>query len=155
MLEKNRKFQIFPEWKIYNDFPWQIFAIGWICILKGIIWIALDPDIPENILKIFGYKYLITMIPYIILGIGIWNLRKWAVKGIIILTIADLIFFVLLLPDSYNSLMVFGHSMLSGLLFIALLITNGPVGGIFILCLFPAMLKYECKIEDYCNTKRI
>jgi len=151
MSENKHQIKILPEWKLSNDFPWQIFAIGWICILKGVIWISLDPNLDEKILTIFGYKYIITMVPFIVLGVGIWNLRKWAVKGITFIVIADLIFFILLFPYSYDSLMVYEQSMLSGILFICLMITNGPLGDVIILCLFPAMLKYGGEFDQYCK----
>ena len=34
------------------------------------------------------------MIPFAVLGVGIWNLRKWAVWSLLILTVIDLIFYI-------------------------------------------------------------
>jgi hypothetical protein len=90
-----RKFKIFPPERMGIDFPWQIWAAGWLCIFKGLIWLAYEPNLPDSTLTLLAYKYGLEMIPLILFGIGIWNLRKWAVWGALVVCGLNLIFYPL------------------------------------------------------------
>jgi hypothetical protein len=134
-----------------NDrFPWPIWAIGWLAIFKGAIWLATDPSIPSPVSEILATKFLVMMIPYILFGIGLWNLRKWAAWGLICLSALDLLFFLVM--GAYASLFeLLGY--IAGKHFIilqlVLLILNGPLGNILILIGTPVMLKYAGKYHQY------
>ena len=39
------KLRIFPSERMSAGFPWQIWAVGWLCIFKGIIWLAYEPEV--------------------------------------------------------------------------------------------------------------
>ena len=62
IMEKS-KFRVFPSDRMSFKFPWQIWAVGWLCIFKGIIWLASEPNMPESLLSFFGAKYLLGMLP--------------------------------------------------------------------------------------------
>ena len=87
------------------DFPWQIWAIGWLCIFKGIIWLAYEPNVADSIRTLLGYKYMLEMVPLIIFGIGIWNLRRWAVWGAVVICTLNLIF-ILIILQAFSSFVV-------------------------------------------------
>ncbi len=125
---------------MYPEFPWPIWAVGWLAIFKSIIWLSTNPTVSSPLAEILATKFLITMIPFLVLGIGVWNLRKWAVWGLIILSIADLLFFIVF-RNAWPFIM--GDNIM--VLAVVLMIFNGPVGNILILLATPVMLKYAGK----------
>jgi hypothetical protein len=125
------------------EFPWVIWAVGWLAFLKAFIWLAYEPAAPENILQLMAYKYLLNIIPLVVFGIGVWNRRKWAVWGIVIVAVGNLIFFLvnqqtLSLVTSVQSEVRLYRMSLSGII----LLCNGPIGDLLILCALPGMLKH-------------
>lgn len=143
--EQNTKpfsFTLFPEFRLSKDFPWQIWTIGWLAILKALLWLATEPVLPEAILMIVFYKYLIFMIPLLVCGIGVWNLRKWGAWGMIFLSIAELLFFILF-PASLRSMALDNTSFLSLLFTMGAFLLNGPISDIFVLVSVPILLKHS------------
>lgn|GEM_PF-473525 len=133
-------FFVFPKWRMYPEFPWPIWTVGWLAIFKSIIWLSTNPTVSSPLAEILATKYLITLIPFLVLGIGVWNLRKWAVWGLILLSIADLMFFIVF-RSAWPIIM--GDNIL--VLRVMLMIFNGPVGNILILLATPVLLKYAGK----------
>jgi len=135
-------FRIFPPERMEIEFPWVIWAIGWLALLKAFIWLAYEPVEPQIILQLVAYKNLLNILPLVVFGIGIWNLRKWAVWGILIVAIANLIFFIVN-PATLNAVMVHSEVRLYTMILSSItLLCNGPVGDILILCAAPSMLKH-------------
>jgi hypothetical protein len=135
-------FTFFPAQRMDAEFPWVIWAVGWLALLKAFLWMAYEPVQPENILQLMGYKYLLNIAPLVVCGIGVWNLRKWAVWGILLVSIANLIFFIV---DSQTLNAVLVHSevyLYSIILSIVTLVCNGPIGDILILCAAPVMFRH-------------
>jgi hypothetical protein len=122
----DKSFYIFPKWRMLIPFPWQIWAAGWLAIFKAVLWLATDPNIPEPMAKILAAKFLIFMVPFIIFGISVWNLKKWGVWGLI-----------------RN---IIGNNF--WLLAAVLLICNGPIGNILILLASPVMLKHAARATE-------
>jgi hypothetical protein len=133
-------FTVFPEIRLSQEFPWQIWTIGWLAILKALLWLATEPVLPETILMIVFYKYLLFMIPLLICGIGVWNLKKWGARGIITLAILEFVFFILY-PSSLRSMALDTTSFLSLLFTLGAFLLNGPISDIFILISAPILLK--------------
>ena len=124
------------------EFPWVIWAIGWLALLKAFIWLAYEPVEPQNILQLLAYKNLLNILPLVVFGIGIWNLRKWAIWGILIVAVANLIFFIVN-PVTLNAVMVHSEVRLYTMILSSVtLLCNGPIGDILILCAAPSMLKH-------------
>ena len=124
------------------EFPWVIWAVGWLALLKAFIWLAYEPVEPQNVLELIAYKNLLNIMPLVVFGIGIWNLRKWAVWGILILAIANLIFFIVN-PPTLNAVMVHSEVRLYTMILSSVtLLCAGPVGDFLILCAAPSMLKH-------------
>jgi hypothetical protein len=141
LIMEKRKFKIFPPERMGIDFPWQIWAAGWLCIFKGLIWLAYEPNLPDSTLTLLAYKYGLEMIPLILFGIGIWNLRKWAVWGALVVCGLNLIF-ILFNPQVFSAFVVKSEVLLwSVLLSIVTLICNGPLGDALILLAAPFLLK--------------
>ena len=139
--DEQDKFRIFPSERMDVDFPWQIWAVGWLCIFKGIIWLAYEPNLPSNLLSFLGTKYLLMMLPLIIFGIGIWNMRRWALWGAVAVCVIDLavLFFT---PHALGAAMVKSEVMVwSVLLSGVTLLCNGPVGDLLVLIAAPTLLK--------------
>jgi hypothetical protein len=40
--------------------------MGWLCIFKGLIWLAYEPIISGNLLSFLGAKYLPGMSPLVV-----------------------------------------------------------------------------------------
>jgi hypothetical protein len=124
-----------------SDFPWQVWAVGWLAIFKAILWLAYEPILPEPVLRLLGYKYSLGLVPLIVFGIGVWNLKKWAVWGVIAVAVADLVFFIFNLQTlnafTIESEVFVFSTILSGIA----LLCNGPVGDILILLAAPSLIK--------------
>lgn len=145
---------IFPKWRMLETFPWQVWALGWLAIFKGVLWLATDPNVPSPLRETIGIKNLLFMIPFIILGIGIWNLKKWAVWGVILLAVIDLFFFILYpqlssSPISYAKLIQYIMGKHFFILQFILLLCNGPLGSILILFASNVMLQQAGKIDMF------
>ncbi len=139
------EFRIFPSERMRTDFPWQIWAVGWLCIFKGIIWLAYEPSLSDSVRTLLGYKSMLQTVPLIIFGIGIWNLRKWAVWGALVIGVLNLIL-VLVNPQAFSSMLVKSEVLTwSVLLSIVTLLCNGPLGDVLILLATPILLKYVKK----------
>jgi hypothetical protein len=140
-MEKS-KIRIFPPERMSVQFPWQIWAVGWLCIFKGVIWLSYEPNMPENLLSFFGVKYLLEMLPLIICGIGIWNKRKWAVWGAVVICAINLVIFFFT-PQAFSATMVKSEVIIwSVLLSSVTLLCNGPVGDLLVILAAPAILKH-------------
>jgi hypothetical protein len=130
---------------MYREFPWPIWAVGWLALFKAFLWLSYEPVQSGSLLTLLGIKYLLNMIPMAIFAIGVWNLRKWAMWGLIILSGANLLFFIIY-PQSLNAVLVESEVYIYSIIlsFITLL-CNGPLGDIFILIVSPIMLKHANK----------
>ena len=137
----NSRIKIFPFERMQSDFPWQVWAVGWLAIFKAILWLAYEPILPEPVLRLLGYKYSLGLVPLIVFGIGVWNLKKWAVWGVIAVAVADLVFFIFNLQTlnafTIESEVFVFSTILSGIA----LLCNGPVGDILILLAAPSLIK--------------
>ena len=139
-MEK-RKFRIFPSERMSIEFPWQIWAVGWLCIFKGIIWLAYEPNLAGNLLSFFGAKYLLEMLPLIIFGIGIWNMRRWAVWGAVAVCAINLVIFFFT-PQAFSAMLVKSEVIIWSVLLSGItLICNGPLGDLLVLLAAPLLLK--------------
>ena len=138
-------FRFFPPERMDRDFPWPIWAVGWLALFKAFLWLSYEPVQPGDLLTLIGTKYLLNMVPMAIFAIGVWNLRKWAMWGLIILSLANLLFFIIY-PQSLSAVLVESEVYIYSIIlsFITLL-CNGPIGDIFILLASPVMLKYGNK----------
>jgi uncharacterized membrane protein len=84
-------------------------------------------------------------VPLIILGIGIWNLRKWAVWGAAVICALNLIF-ILFILQTFSSFVIQSEVLVwSVLLSIVTLLCNGPLGDVLILLSMPVLLKHVKK----------
>jgi hypothetical protein len=130
---------------MYREFPWPIWAVGWLALFKAFLWLSYEPVQSGSLLTLLGIKYLLNMIPMAIFAIGVWNLRKWAMWGLIILSAANSLFFIIY-PQSLNAVLVESEVYIYSIIlsFITLL-CNGPLGDIFILLVSPIMLKHARK----------
>ena len=125
-----------------TEFPWIIWAVGWLAFLKAFIWLAYEPVEPANVLQLVAYKNLLNIIPLIIFGVGVWNRRKWAMLGILLVAVGNLIFFIVN-PQTLNAVMVQSEVRFYTMILSSVtLLCNGPVGDFLILCAAPGMLKH-------------
>ena len=142
------EFRIFPEERMHEDYRWQIWAVGWLAIFKAFLWLAWEPNLSDSILRLLGYKYTLSMLPLIVFGIGVWNLKRWAVWGIIFVAVVNLIFLIFY-PQIFNGFFVKSEVLIySAILSAIVLVCNGPLGDIFILISTPVMLKAAQKNQN-------
>ncbi len=136
------KFYVFPPWRMDSSYPWEIWSIGWLAIFKGVLWLSTSPNAQDGtMLNLMALKFVFCMIPFVLFGLGVWNFKKWAVWGLIILCVADLLFFIVFHPQASQYVAGKHFWILSGLL----LLCNGPIGDILILIGAPAMIKLANK----------
>ncbi len=139
------KFRIFPSERMLIDFPWQIWAVGWLCIFKGILWLAYEPNLPGSLMNLFGLKYLLQMLPLIIFGIGIWNQRRWAVWGAAAICGLNLVLFFFM-PQALDAVLVRSEVYIWSIVLSSItLLCNGPVGDLLVLIATPTLLKHTKK----------
>ncbi|MEW6078320.1 MAG: hypothetical protein AB1724_10940 [Thermodesulfobacteriota bacterium] len=123
------------------DYPWPVWAIGWLAILKAFIWLGAEPPaLPANQMTLMGYKYALFMLPLFFCGIGAWNMKKWAAWGLVGLAVADLLFY-LTVPSVRASLALNTTSSVAYTFSITVFAINGPPSTILILLLSPALMK--------------
>jgi hypothetical protein len=136
------RLKFFPPDRMDLEFPWQIWSVGWLALFKAFLWLAYEPVQDPSILHILGIRFLLNIAPLFIFAIGLWNLRRWAAWGLIIVSIANLVFFIVY-PQSLNAVMVQSEVYIYSIIlsFITLL-CNGPLGDFLILCAAPSMLKH-------------
>ena len=138
-------FRFFPPERMDREFPWPIWAVGWLALFKAFLWLSYEPVQSGSLLTLLGTKYLLNMVPMAIFAIGVWNLKKWAMWGLIILSVANLIFFISY-PQSLNAILIESEVYIySIILSFITLVCNGPLGDIFILLAIPLMLKHARK----------
>ena len=130
------RFRIFPPWRMDPVFPWQVWAVGWLAVVKALLWMSTNPLVPSPLAGFMAAKFLVAMTPFLLLGLGIWNLRKWAVWGLMIAAIVDLAFFIVF-PDAWRFLIGGQFWAIAAVL----LIFNGPIGNVLILLATPFLLK--------------
>ena len=134
--------KIFPSERMDPEYPWTIWAVGWLAIFKAFLWLAYEPVQEASILRLLGTKFLLNTIPLVILAIGVWNRKKWAVWGLIALSVVNLIFFIVN-PQTLNAVLVVSEVRIYSIILSFLtLLCNGPLGDIFILCAAASMLKH-------------
>ena len=134
--------KIFPSERMDPEYPWTIWAVGWLAIFKAFLWLAYEPVQEESILRLLGAKFLLNSIPLVISAFGVWNRKKWAVWGLIVLSVVNLIFFIVN-PQTLNAVLVVSEVRIYSIILSFLtLLCNGPLGDIFILCAAASMLKH-------------
>ena len=135
-------FRIFPPERMDSDFPWINWAVGWLALLKAFIWLAYEPVESNDILLLMAYKNSLNLIPMVLFGIGVWNLRKWAVWGILFFAVVNLVFFFIY-PQTLSAVLVHSEVRLYQIILSTVtLLCNGPVGDFLILCATPGLLKH-------------
>ena len=137
-MEKNLWAKMFPPERTNENYPWQLWAVGWIAFFKFFLWFVIESSIYN---PLFGYKHLLCSIPFLIFSIGVWNMKKWAAWGVSILSIIDLLFFIMY-PVSVTAMIFQGPGILSYISWCAVMI-SGPGGSLFIIISIPAMLKFS------------
>jgi hypothetical protein len=99
----------------------------------------------ESLLSFFGTKHLLGMLPLIICGVGIWNMRKWAVWGAAGICAINLVIF-LFTPEAFSAMMVKSEVIIwSVLLSSVTLLCNGPLGDLLVILATPTLLKHTKK----------
>jgi len=133
--------KLFPAERMNTDYPWPLWAIGWLAVFKAVLWLAYEPVLPETVLRWVGWKYLLGSLPLLIFGVSLWRRRRWAAWGLAVMAVADLIFLAVL-PASLHAYLVDSEVVVfSVLLSAVVLLCGGPLGDVLILCGIPAMFR--------------
>ena len=133
--------RIFPPERLSPEYPWTAWALGWLAFFKAFLWLAWEPVQPEAVLGLLAYKFTFAMVPLLVFGVGVWNLRKWALWGLIIVAAADLVFFAVY-HQTLKAVVVDSEVYIYTLvLSVVTLLCNGPLGDLFTLATAPGLLK--------------
>jgi hypothetical protein len=111
-----------------------------LAVFKALLWLATDPVATIPIAERMAAKFLILMVPFLVTAIGVWNLRKWAVWGLVVTSVIDLLFFIVF-PNTAS--VITGNRFIG--LAVVLLAGVGPLGDVLILAATPSMLKHAGK----------
>jgi signal peptidase I len=90
------RFSLSPEYDKLKEYPVAIWLLGLLAMVKSVFWLVGETDVVSYF---FLNKYILTGILYFVFGVGVINLRRWALKGLIALSVFDIAFF-LVFPDS-------------------------------------------------------
>jgi hypothetical protein len=134
-------FKIFNPDRMHPEFPWSLWAIGWLAVFKAILWLAYEPAVNEVYLRLVGWKYLLGAVPFLVCGVGLWRRERWAAYGLSILAFVDLAL-LFWMPKSVNAYLVESEVFLfSVILSAVVMVCGGPVGDLLILCASPALFR--------------
>ena len=81
------------------------------------------------------------MPPFLVCGIGAWNMKKWAAWGLILLAAADLIFY-LISPAAQASLALNTTSSVAYAFSMTVFFINGPPTAVAILLLSLVLMRH-------------
>jgi hypothetical protein len=127
---------LFPAWRMVESFPAIVWAVGWLAVFKGILWIFIDPNFPASIENAVFMKELLLTVPFVVFGVGVWHLNRWAVWGLLATTAVEILV-TLAIPGAV-SFMAHDHFILYT---VVLLVFIGPLGNILILLSAPTLLR--------------
>lgn len=147
-----KSWHFFPPERMYHEYPWQIWAVGWLAVFKGLWWLATQPVLPDPVMRLLGFKYMIGMVPLVVCGIGLWNRKSWAFWGLVVIALAGLAFFVTQSQTLQAYVVQTEFPGLSPVLSLLALLFNGPLGDILILLAFPSMRRYCAPAENSSET---
>jgi hypothetical protein len=132
---------LFPEERLNPYFPIQLWAIGWLGILKSCIWIFTDPSGLQEPLTIMGLRYLVMTLPLFFFSVGLFHKKKWSAWGMGFSAMLEILFF-LSYRDTLSTL-VLDHLTPINLVFsVIIFIINGPLSDVIILITIPFILRY-------------
>lgn len=132
---------LFPTDRMNTDFPWLIWAVGWLGVLKAVLWLAYEPVLPVAVLRLMGLKYLLGAPFLLACAVALWHRRRWAVWGLAALALGGLAL-LLVEPRSLSAGLVESEvPAFSVLLSGVVLLCAGPLGDVLILCATPTLLK--------------
>jgi hypothetical protein len=133
--------KLFPAERMNTDYPWSLWAMGWLAIFKAVLWLAHEPALAEAVLRLVGWKYLLEALPLLVCGVALWRRRRWAAWGLTALAVADLAFLAVM-PASLQAYLVDSEvAVFSILLSGVVLVCGGPLGNLLILGGVPAMFR--------------
>jgi hypothetical protein len=133
--------KIFPAERMYPDYPWPLWAVGWLAIFKALLWLAYEPAVPDAVLRLVGWKYLLGAGPFLVCGIGLWRRERWAAWGLTVMAAAELMLLIVMPQSMYAYLVDSEVFLFSAILSVVVLVCGGPVGDILILCAAPSMFR--------------
>ncbi len=135
------KSRLLPPERMNTDYPWLLWAVGWLGILKAVLWLAYEPVIPEPVLRLMGLKYLLSAPLLIVCAVALWHRKRWAVWGLAASALAGLLLLLVVPRSLYACLVDSEVAAFSVLLSAVVLVCAGPVGDVLILCATPALLR--------------
>ncbi len=139
---------LLPPERMNTDFPWLLWAVGWLGILKAVLWLSYEPVMPAVVLRLLGLKYLLSAPLLIACALALWHRRRWAVWGLAVSAAAGLVL-VLVDPRTLYAFIVGSEVAAFSALFSAVvLVCAGPVGDVLILAATPALLKLTRRTRD-------
>jgi len=127
--------------RLLVDYPWPIWAMGWLAVLKAVFWLGSEPaSLPDRQMVLMGYKYLGFMLPFLVCGFGAWAMKKWAAWGLIALCVLELLLF-LISPTARASLALNTTSSVAYAFSLTIFVINGPPSAVLILLFSPALVR--------------
>lgn len=136
------KLNLLPPDRMQTDYPFTLWAIGWLAVFKAFLWLAYEPVLPQAILRFVGLKYLLGALPLFVCAVGLWNRKRWAAWGLGLLAACDLLSLFYMPRSLYAYLIESEVLIFSVLLSAVALLCSGPLGNLLILVAAPALIKH-------------
>lgn len=134
--------RLLPPERLHTEYPWIVWAVGWLAIFKAFLWLAYEPVLSEALLRFVGIKSLAAALPLTVCAIGLWHRRRWAAWGVSLLAVLDLGLLVLR-PLSFHAYLVDSEVFLfSIVLSLVTLVGSGPIGSLLVLAAAPSLFKH-------------
>lgn len=137
-----KRMRLFPAERMDSDFPWALWAVGWLAIIKAVLWLAYEPVLPAETLRMVGFKLLLAAGPLIVCGVGLWNCRRWAAWGVVTIAAANLLFLWFHPASIHGHLVDSEIQAVAMVLSAVMLLCEGPVGDALILLAAPLLFKH-------------
>ncbi len=143
-MKKSFNLHFFPLERLYENqsYPFAIWALGWMCIIKAAFWIFsprgfhFTIDFPQ----IVAIKYLTYMTILFVLSQGIFNFRIWTRYLLLAVCIIDLYFYLFIPGFSPSGFGPTAYIFEYG---------SGPAGDIIIIYLLSLSWKDFGKASQY------
>ncbi len=136
--------KFFPHERLYQEpwYPWPVWALGWVSIIRAIAWIFSERGLYATtpFPSVLPVKYILFLVLLLTISKGIFGFRTWARNALLVISLLDL-FFYLLIP-------AFTPSTARGMSGFIFEYASGPFGDLLTLILLGMAWRHFGRDDD-------
>jgi signal peptidase I len=98
------KFTCHPAYRQQIEYPVAAWICGLLAMVKSVFWLLGETAVVSHY---YLLVHIVIGVLYLVFGVGVWNVRKWAFNAIIVLSTFDILFMIIFpdaLPGFFSSL---------------------------------------------------